>query len=199
MHSSLLFFLVFAAPLRMRLAFIFRQRLRPMQLGRHTIESPSPLPSQNTRKRSSATEAHSISHHPVNADSSPIHPAKVPRPDSAKTPQEAMRAFGTSPKKHSSGVHAGRHGHRSGKHTKAKAPGVSSFLNASVLALPRENDPIHDAEYIDRVFQKVPLKKAWEVNPKSPLSNFLIQFGANPPVYQHVEVSLHGKHGWRQV
>jgi hypothetical protein len=110
-----------------------------------------------------------------------------------------MRAFGTSPKKHSSGAHAGHHGHRPGKHTKAKAPGVSPFLSASVPALPRENDPIHDAEYIDRVFQKVPLKKGWEENPKSPLSNFLNQFGASPPVYQHVEVSLHGKRGWRQV
>jgi hypothetical protein len=184
----------------MRFVFIFRQRLRPMQLGRHTIESPSSLPLHNTRKRSLATEAHNISrHHPINVDSSPIQPAKVPRPDSAKTPQEAMRAFGTSPKKHSSGAHAGHHGHRSGKHTKAKAPGVSPFLTASVPALPRENDPIHDAEYIDRVVQKVPLKKAWKENPKSPLSNFLNQFGANTPVYQHVEINLHGKRGWRQV
>ena len=182
----------------MRLVFIFRQRLRPMQLGRHTIESPSPLPSHITRKRSLATEAHNISrHHPINVDSSPIQSAKVSRPRSAKTPQEAMRAFGTSPKKHSSGVHTGRHGHRSGKHTKAKGPGVSSSLSASILALPRENDPIHDTEYITQVFQKVPLKQAWEENPKSPLSNFLNQFGANPPVYQHVEVSLHGKRGWR--
>ncbi|KAH9023758.1 P-loop containing nucleoside triphosphate hydrolase protein [Lactarius hengduanensis] len=175
----------------MRLAFSFRQRLRPMQLGRHTIESPSPLPPQNTRKRSSVTEAHNISrHHSISVDSSLTHLAKVPRPDSAKTPQEAMRAFNTSPKKHSFGVHAGRHGHRSGKHTKAKASG-------SILALPRENDPIHDAEYIDRVFQQVALKKAWDVNPKSPLSNFLNQVGANSPVYRHIEVSLHGKRGWR--
>ncbi|KAH9081657.1 P-loop containing nucleoside triphosphate hydrolase protein [Lactarius deliciosus] len=173
----------------MRLAFSFRQRLRPMQLGRHTVESPSLLPPQNTRKRSSVTEAHNISrHHQINVDSSLIHLAKVPRPDSAKTPQEAMRAFGTPPKKHSFGVHS--HGHRSGKHPKAKASG-------SILALPRENDPIHDAEYIDRVFQKVALKKAWDVNPKSPLSNFLNQVGANSPVYRHIEVSLHGKHGWR--
>ena len=184
----------------MRLVLIFRQRLRLMQLGRHTIESPSPLPSHNTRKRSLATEAHNVPrHHPISVDPSPIQPAKVLRPDSAKNPQEAMRAFGTSPKKHSSGVHAGRHGHRSGKHTKAKAPGVSSFSSSSALSLPRENDPIHDAEYIDRVFQKVPLKKGWEVNPRSPLSNFLNHLGANPLVYQHVEVNLRGKHGWRQV
>lgn len=169
-----------------------------MQLGRHTIESPRPLPSQNTRKRSLATEAQSISRHPpINADTSPIHQAKVPRPDSAKTPQEAMRASGTSSKKHSSGGHAGRHGHRPGKPTKAKAQGASSFPGASVPALPRENDPIHDAEYIDRVFHKVPLKKVWKQNPKSPLSNFLNQLGASPPVYQHVEVGLHGELGWR--
>ena len=184
----------------MRVGFIFRQWLRPMQLGRHTIESPSLVPSQNTRKRSSAAEAHNISRHrPINTDSSLIHQAKVPRPDSAKTPQEAMRAFGTSSKRHSSGGHAGRHGHRSGKPTKAKVPGVSPFHSASVPVLPRENDPIHDAEYIDRVFQKVPLKKVWKENPKSPLSNFLNQVGASPPVYRHVEVNLHGKRGWRQV
>jgi hypothetical protein len=171
-----------------------------MQLGRHTIESPSPLPSQNIRKRSLATEVQRISRHsPINADTSPIRQAKVPRPDSAKTPQQAMRAFGTSPKKPLSGGHAGRHGHRPGKHTKAKAQGFSSFPGASVPALPRENDPIHDAKYIGRVFQKVPLKKGWEDNPKSPLSNFLNQVGASPPVYQHVEVSLHDKRGWRQV
>jgi hypothetical protein len=171
-----------------------------MQLGRHTIESPSPLPSQNTRKRSLATELQRVSRHPqINADTSPIHQAKVPRLDSAKTPQEAMRAFGTSPRKHSSGGHANRHGHRPGKQTKAKAQGFSPFPSASVPALPRENDPIHDAEYIDRVFHKVPLKKGWEDNPKSPLSNFHNQVGASPPVYQHVEVSLHGKRGWRQV
>lgn len=168
-----------------------------MQLGRHTIEPPSPLPSQNTRKRSSATEAPSISRHPpINAVTSPIHQAKVPRPDTAKTPREAMRAFGTFPKKHSSG-HAGRHGQRPGKHTKAKVQGISSVPGASVPTLPRENDPIHDAEYIDRVFHKVPLKKVWGENPKSPLSNFLNQFGTSPPAYQHVEVSLHGKRGWR--
>lgn len=170
-----------------------------MQLGRHTIESPSPLPSQNTRKRSLATEAPSSSRHPpINAVTSPIHQAKVSRPDSANTPREAMRAFGTFPKKPSSG-HPGRHSQRSGKQTKAKVQGISSAPGASVPTLPRENDPIHDAEYIDRVFQKVPLKKAWEDNPKSPLSNFLNQVGASPPAYQHVEVSLHGKRGWRQV
>ncbi|KAF8274097.1 hypothetical protein EI94DRAFT_1768945 [Lactarius quietus] len=108
-----------------------------------------------------------------------------------------MRAFSTSPRKHSSGGNAGRYGHRPGKHTKPKAPGVSSSHSTSVPALPRENDPIHDAEYIDRVFQKVPLKKVWKDNAKSPLSNFLNQLGASHPVYQHVEVSLYGKRGWR--
>ncbi len=189
----------------MRLASVFRQRLRPVQIGRHTIEPHSPLVlSQNERKRSSPTEAHHISRrhisgYPFNVDSSPIHLAKVPRSDSAKTPQEAMRAFATSPKRHSSGLHAGRYGHRSGRHAKAKVPGGSPFHSASIHALPRENDPIHDAEYIVRVFQKVPLKKVWEENPKSPLWNFLHQVGTHPPTYHHVEVSLHGKPGWRQV
>ncbi|KAI0308201.1 P-loop containing nucleoside triphosphate hydrolase protein [Multifurca ochricompacta] len=90
-----------------------------------------------------------------------------------------MRAFGASPKKHLSSVHASRQGTRSGKHAKAKLPG--------------ENDPIHDAEYISKVYQKIPLKKVWEANPKSPLSNLLSQVGGNPPMYQHEEASIHGK------
>jgi hypothetical protein len=175
-----------------------------MQLGHHLIEfSPCPSPTQNTRKRSSATEAHAIIHpqpfrQQSNTDPFPVYPAKVPRSASVKTPQEAMRAFGSSPKKHLSGAHGGRQGSRSGKNKKARQPGVSS-IHTSALALPREDDFIHDAEYINRVYQKVPLKEAWEENPKSPLSNFLGQLGSNPPKYCHVEITIHGIHGWRQV
>lgn len=175
-----------------------------MQLGHHLIEfSPCPSPTQNTRKRSSATEAHAIIHpqpfrQQSNTDPFPVYPAKVPRSASVKTPQEAMRAFGSSPKKHLSGAHGGRQGSRSGKNKKARQPGVSS-IHTSALALPREDDFIHDAEYINRVHQKVPLKEAWEENPKSPLSNFLGQLGSNPPKYCHVEITIHGIHGWRQV
>jgi len=108
-----------------------------------------------------------------------------------------MRAFGSSSKRHLSSAQGGRQGHRSGKNKKARQPGGASFHSPSVLSLPREGDPIHDAEYIKRVHEKEPLKEAWEQNPKSPLSNFLHQLGANPPEYQHGEVSIHGKHGWR--
>ncbi|KAI0275064.1 P-loop containing nucleoside triphosphate hydrolase protein [Gloeopeniophorella convolvens] len=99
-----------------------------------------------------------------------------------------MRAFGASSKK------PGRHGSRGGRHAKSKGPGGSS---ASIPSLPREGDPVHDANYIAAAFQKVPLKKGWDTNPKSPLSNYLGQVGANPPSYQHDEVSIHGKRGWR--
>jgi hypothetical protein len=65
--------------------------------------------------------------------------------------------------------------------------------------LPRENDPVHDAEYINRVHKKKPLKEAWEHNPKSPLSNYLAQHGANPLKYLHDEILIHGNSGSRQV
>lgn len=188
----------------MRPAFLSRYYLHPMQLGHHLIElSPRPSPTQNTRKRSSAADAHAISRpHPFrqqsNTDPFPVNPAKVPRSASVKTPQEAMRAFGGSSKKHPSGAHGGRQGSRSAKNKKARQPGVSS-LHSSTLALPREDEPIHDAEYIDRVHQKVPLKEAWEQNPKSPLSNFLRQLGVNSPKYCLHEITIRGKHGWRQV
>jgi hypothetical protein len=188
----------------MRLAFISRYYLHPMQLGHHLIESsPRPPPTQNTRKRFSAADAHAISHsqpfrQQSNTDPFPVYPAKVPRSASVKTPQEAMRAFGSSPKKHLSGAHGSRQGSRTGKNKKARQPGVSSF-HTSALTLPREDDPIHDAEYINRVHQKVPLKEAWEENPKSPLSNFLGQLRPNPPKYCLVEITIHGNNGWRQV
>ena len=104
-----------------------------------------------------------------------------------------MRAFGSSSKKYLSNAQGGRQGNRSGKNRKAKQPGGHS---TSVLALPRESDPIHDAEYINQVHQKVPLKKGWEQNPKSPLSNLLSQLGDNP-VYRHDEVTINGNRGWR--
>ena len=171
-----------------------------MQLGRHLIESsPRSQPTQNTRKRSLATDKHTFLQLQLlgrksNTDISLIHPAKVPRSGSVNTPREAMRAFGSSSKKHLSGAQGGRHGSGYGKNKKARQP-----KGPPVLTLPRENDPIHDAEYINRVHRKVPLKKAWEQNPKSPLSNFLDRSGASPPIYQHEEVSIHGNHGWRQV
>ncbi|KAI0003674.1 hypothetical protein BJV74DRAFT_478493 [Russula compacta] len=189
----------------MHLAFLSRHCLRPMQLGRHFIESsPRSSPTQNTRKRSLTTDKNASSQLQLlrqqsNTDISLIHPAKVPRPGSVHTPREAMRAFGSSSKKHLSGAQGGRHGAGYGKNKKARQPKGSSFYSSSVLTLPQENDPIHNAEYINRVHRKVPMKKAWEQNPKSPLSNFLDQSGASPPIYQHEEVSIHGNHGWRQV
>jgi hypothetical protein len=109
-----------------------------------------------------------------------------------------MRAFGSSSKKYLPNAQGSRQSNRSGKNKKARQPGGSSFHTSSILSLPRENDPIHDAEYINQVHQKVPLKKAWEQNPKSPLSNLLSQLGNNP-VYQHDEVTINGSRGWRQV
>jgi hypothetical protein len=189
----------------MRLACLSRYWLRPMQLGHHFLESSSFPPStQNTRKRSLA-DTHAFSHPRLftqqsNTDTSSVHPTKVPRSASVKTPREAMRAFSSSSKKkYLSGMQGGRQGHRSEKSKKGRQPGGSSFHRSSVLALPREDDPIHDAEYINRVHQKVPLKKAWEQNPKSPLSNFLEQLEVDSPAYRHDEVSIHGNCGWRQV
>ena len=176
-----------------------------MQLGHHFLESSSFPPStQNTRKRSLDAEAHTFSHPKLftqrsNTDTPPVHPAKVPRSASIKTPRKEMRAFSSSSKKHLSGAQGGRQGYRPGKKKKAKHPGGSPFHSSSVLALPREDDPIHDAEYINRIHQKVPLKKAWEQNPKSPLSNILDQLGVDFPVYRPDEVKIHGNRGWRQV
>jgi hypothetical protein len=173
-----------------------------MQLGRHFLESsPSPSRSQNSRKRSLTTDPRVFPHSQPfrqqnNADT---FPAKVPRSGSVDTPQEAMRAFGSSPKKHLSGAHDSRQGSRSGKNRKLRQPGGSSVRGSSTLALPRAIDPVHDAEYINRVYRKVPLKNGWEKNPKSPLSNFLAQVRAKPPVYQHEAVNIRGAHGWRQV
>ncbi len=175
-----------------------------MQLGHHFIESsPRPSPTQSTHKRSLTADAHTISRpqpfrQQSNTDPFPVYPAKVPRSASVKTPREAMRGLGSSPKKHSFSAYGGRQGSRSGKNKKARQSGMSSF-HSSVLALPRENDPVHDAEYINRVHGKVPLKDVWEQNPKSPLSNFLGQFGDNPPKYRHDEIFIHGNSGWRQV
>jgi hypothetical protein len=175
-----------------------------MQLGRHYIESsPRPSLTQTSRKRSSAADAHAISRpqpfrQQSNTDPFPANPAKVPRTASIKTPREAMRAFGSSPKKHFSSAQGGRQGSRSGKNKKARQSEVSSF-HSSVLALPRENDPVHDTEHINRVHGKVPLKEAWKQNPKSPLSNFLSQLGASPAKYRHDEILIHGNSGWRRV
>ena len=179
-----------------------------MQLGHHFVKSPPRLsPTQTTRKRPSAADAHTISRpqpfrqqsntdpFPVNF---PIYPVKVHRSASVETPREAMRAFGSSPKKHFSSAQGGRQSFRSGKNKKARQSGAPSF-HSSVLALPRENDPVHDAEYINRVHGKVPLKEVWEQNPKSPLSNYLAQHGANPLNYLYDEILIHGNSGWRQV
>jgi len=187
----------------MRLAFLSRHVLRPMQLGHHFIDSSSCPPStQNARKRSLGTNVHTPSPSqlftPQNNTDLSVHTAKIPRKGSVKTPREAMRAFGSPSKKHLSSVQGVRQGNRSGKNKKARQPGGSSFHSSSVLALPRENDPIHDAEYINQVHQKVLLKKAWEQNPKSPLSNLLSQLGGNP-AYRHDEVTINGTRGWRQV
>jgi len=188
----------------MHLACLRRMTLA-MQLGRHFLaSSPSPSHSQSSRKRSWTTDPRASSYPPSfkqqnNADTFPVHLAKAPRSGSVETPQEAMRAFGSSPKRHLSGAHDSRQGSRSGKNKKFRQPGGSSVRSSSVLALPRVVDPVHDAEYINRVHRKVPLKDAWEQNPKSPLSNFLAQVGANPPGYQHEVVKIRGAHGWRQV
>jgi hypothetical protein len=107
-----------------------------------------------------------------------------------------MRAFDSSSKKHLSNAQGGRQGNRPGKNRKARQPGGSPIHGSSVLALPRENDPIHDVEYINQVHQKVPLKKGWEQNPKSPLSNLLSQLGNNP-AYRHDQVTINGNRGWR--
>jgi hypothetical protein len=189
----------------MRLAFFSRHWLRSVQLGHHFLES-SPFPSsvQNARKRSLGSDAYAFSHSQPSTqqsitDPSPVHPAKVPRLKFVKTPREAMRAFSSSSKRHLSGAKGGHQGHRSDKKKKVRSSGGSSFHSPSALALPREGDPIHDAEYIDSVHQKVPLKKTWEKNPKSPLSNLLGQLGASPPAYRHNEINMYGDHGWRQV
>ena len=194
-------------PPRLHLAFLLRL-LPSMQLGHHFVESsPCPSPTQTTRKRPSAADAHTISRpqpfrQQSNTDPFPVHfpvyPAKVPRSASVKTPREAMRAFGSSPKKHFSSAQGGRQNSRSGTNKKARQSGVSSY-HSSVLALPRENDPVHDAEYINRVHKKKPLKKAWEQNPKSPLSNYLAHNGASPLKYLHDEILIHGNSGCRQV
>lgn len=170
-----------------------------MQLGHHFVESPPrPSPTQTTCKRPSAADAHTVSHpqpfrQQSNTDPFPVYPAKFPRSASVKTPREAMRAFGSSPKKHFSSAQGSRQSSRSGKNKKARQPGFHS----SALALPRENDPVRDAEYINRVHKKNPLKEAWEQNPKSPLSNYLAQNGANPLKYLHDEILIHENSGWR--
>ena len=174
-----------------------------MQLGHHFVESessPRPSPTQTTRKRPSAADAHIISRPQpfrLQSNTDPF-PAKVPRSASVNTPLEAMRAFGSSPKKHFSSAQGGRQSSHSGKNKKARQSGVSPF-HSSVLALPRENDPVHDAEYINRVHGKGPLKEVWEQNPKSPLSNFLAQVGAKPLGYRYDKILIHGNSGWRQV
>jgi hypothetical protein len=175
-----------------------------MQLGHHSVESsPRLSPTQTNCKRPSAADAHTVSRpqpfrQQSNTDPFPIHfpvyPAKVPRSASVKTPQEAMRAFGSSPKKHFSSVQGGRQSSHPGKNKKARQSGASS-----ILALPRANDPVHDAEYINRVHGKAPLKEAWEQNPKSPLSNYLAKLGANSIKYLHDEILIYGNSGWRQV
>lgn len=175
-----------------------------MQLGHHFVESSSrSSPSQTTRKRPSASDAHTISRpqpfrQQSNTDPFPVYPTKVPRTSSVETSQEAMRAFGSSPKKHFSSVRGGHQSSHSGKYKRARQSGASSF-HSSVLALPRENNPVHDAEYIKRVHGKVPLKEVWEQNPKSPLSNYLAQQGANPLKYRYDEILIYGNSGWRQV
>ncbi|KAF8506701.1 P-loop containing nucleoside triphosphate hydrolase protein [Russula emetica] len=160
-----------------------------MQLGRHFVES-SPPAAAHTISRSQPLRQQS------NTDPFPVYPAKVPRSASVKTVREAMRAFGSSSKKHFSSAQGSRQSSRSGKNKKARQSGVSSF-HSSVLALPRENDPVHDAEYINRVHGKVPLKEVWEQNPKSPLSNYLAQHGANSLKYLHDKILIHGNSGWR--
>lgn len=187
--------------------WLLLRSLCPMQLGQlghHFIESsPRPSPTQTTRKRPSAADVHTISRpqpfrQQSNTDPFPVYPAKVLRSASVKTPQEAMRAFESSPKKHFSSAQGGRQSTRPGKNKKAWQSGVSSF-HSSVLALPRENDPIHDAEYINQVHRKGPLKEVWEQNPKSPLANFLAQDGLNPLKYRYDEILIHENSGWRQV
>lgn len=186
----------------MRLAFLSRHVVRSMQLGHHFIEPSCPPSTQNSRKRSLITNVHTSSPPQLfssqnNTDIS-VHTAKIPRKGSVKTPREAMRAFGSSSKKYLPNAQGSRQSNRSGKNKKTRQPGGPSFHSSSIPALPRENDPIHDAEYINQVHQKVPLKKAWEQNPKSPLSNLLGQLGNNP-VYRHDEVTINGSRGWRQV
>ena len=178
----------------MRLAFLSRHVARSMQLCHHFIEPSCPPSTQNARKRSLGTNVHTFS--PPQDIS--VHTAKIPRKGSVNTPREAMRAFGSSSKKYLPTAQGSRQSNRSSKNKKARQPGGSSFHSPSILALPRENDPIHDAAYINQVHQKVPLKKAWEQNPKSPLSNLLSQLGNNC-VYRHDEVTINGVRGWRQV
>ncbi|KAI0047834.1 P-loop containing nucleoside triphosphate hydrolase protein [Auriscalpium vulgare] len=114
-----------------------------------------------------------------------------------------MRSFASSSKKTAHGP-SGRssRGHRSHKPSGLSKSGSTGFSNrggrAPGLVLPTPSDPVNDADYIKKTYASAtPLKKAWEDNPKSPLSNFMMTTVSRQPSYSYQEALINGKSGWR--
>ncbi|KAA1471478.1 P-loop containing nucleoside triphosphate hydrolase protein [Dentipellis sp. KUC8613] len=122
-------------------------------------------------------------------------PAKMMKLDQA----ESSRASGASSRSGSHRAPRGGPTRSSGKSRGSKNSKGHSGGSASVLALPQVDDPIHDLSFITKTYKSKDLKKAWEENPKSPLSNFLSAWKGTQPTYQLQPITLNGKSGWRAV
>lgn len=72
---------------------------------------------------------------------------------------------------------------------RSKAPKAKQQPRAAVLP-----EPLRDVEYIDAHYKSKPLKAEWEINPKSPLINLLVNtLKTQKPVFEFSQGLLDGK------
>jgi len=179
----------------MRLAFYLRLR-HSLLMQLDPFKRISTASAAHSLKRPLSSAARPMSHAQT-ADSSLDNfqrPTKMSKVDGMQK-STAQSRFG-SPSKSSTQFSSQRRG--GGQPKSFETNKITHKLKSvPLLSLPQPDKPLHDLDFIKQTFYTRGLKKQWEDNPKSPLSNYYTMSKDSQPKYGMQAVLIHGKSGWR--
>ena len=179
----------------MRFAFSLRRRACLMQLD----------PSKSGSLRSSSVSSH-LSHKRPYAQAATSHdqgestssseqlfqpPPKFPKLDSSpKVSRTRSRQMEKSNMRHVTNQPA-RAGSAPSQSSRNRSKAFKAKSQPKAAVLP---GPLHDAEFIVSNHKSKPLKEEWEVNPKSPLMNLIVNtLKEEKPIFEFSQGLLDGK------
>ncbi|THH16895.1 hypothetical protein EW146_g3827 [Bondarzewia mesenterica] len=173
--------------------YAFRHRLL-MQLdpNQRLVGLPAVAPPPLKRPYASEAVVHSAPKYGTSEDSLK-RPTKAPRVEKRQSSPSSMPP---SPLPNPSTSHRSQRGHRAAKPFGILGPS-SREKTPLLLSLPQPGHHIHDLTYIRQTHRLKDLKKHWEENPKSPLTDYAMNIGAKAPSYDAQMILIHGRQGWR--
>jgi hypothetical protein len=177
----------------MRLAFYLRHR-HSLLMQFDPFKRISAGSAAHNLKRPLSSAARSQAQTTDSSLDNPHRPTKMSKIDGMQK-STAQSRLGSPAR---SSTHSGPQRRSGGRSKLVDASKVSQkSKSVPLLSLPQPDQPLHDLEYIRQTYRIKDLKKQWEENPKSPLSNYYTMAKDSQPKYELEAVLIYGKSGWR--